>query len=351
MNQNLQESPMLSLIIPALNESAIIVQNIDEIASWMKTSQFSAIPFEIVIVDDGSTDNMNQLLHEAMLTRPWLVVVKHEQNMGRGRAIRTRFEKSQGEYVICMDADLSYGPEHIEKLLLPLVNNEADVTLASPYHRDGKVENVPAQRAFLSRMGNKILGLGFNNEFATVTCVTRGFRRCVLQNLDLVNNGKELHLEIIQKTKLLGYRILEIPASLIWRDKKRHAKQKSLLPEIAIFKMRKTVLSHLVFNFLTNPGILLLIPMLLLLAIILSGVGMIGSALIYNLGHIKEPVFQIIRQTLMDGQLSLTIVLFSFVMLMIFIVFYFLSAQSKKYYEDIYTSLLRLNSKINQFKD
>lgn len=346
------EPPILSLIIPAYNENAIILQNVDEIAAWM-SSKLSHISFEIIVVDDGSTDGMNQLLYDAKLARPWLVIATHSRNMGRGMGVRTGFLTSKGEYLICLDADLSYSPHHIEKLLEPLLKDEAEITLASPYHKDGIVKNVPHQRAILSKIGNKILGLGFNKQFSTVTCVARGFKRKVIDGLELVNKGKELHLEIIQKASLLDYRIKEIPSELVWRNKKRHASQKKTMPEIAIFKMRKTVVSHLVFNYISNPGILLFIPICILLCIISVGSAMIASTLFSNLTHAShgDTFFHILRQTLLNGQLSLIIVLFSIITLMIFIIFYFLSAQNKRYFEDTYILMMRMNTRIKHLEE
>lgn len=342
--------PLVSLVIPAFNESEIILHNVDELAAWM-TSNAEDISFEILVVDDGSTDGMGALLDEACEQRDWLLVAHHPVNMGRGRGVRTGFSKATGEYIVCLDADLSYSPDHVLKLLEPLIAGEADITLASVYHPEGQVINVPGQRVFLSRFGNRILSLGFGGEFSTVTCIVRGYTRKVANDLELVSNGKELHLEVIQKAQLLGYRIKEIPATLHWRDRKRgQAGNRKLLPEIAIFKMRKTVLSHLVFNYITNPGILLLIPILSLLVVIAAGSLSLIFALIQNLNEFDQTLLQTARQTLLDGQLTLIVVSFAFIFLMIFVGFYFLSFQSKRYFDETYTAIMRMNTRIKKIE-
>ena len=339
----------LTLIIPALNESAIILGNVDELTGWMNQYQPN-ISYEILVIDDGSTDGMGDLLDEASNNRKWLKVIHHTRNMGRGRGVRSGFENSSGRYIICLDADFSYAPEHIPLLLEPLLKDEADITLASAHHPKGKVINVPYQRALLSKWGNWILGRGFSGDFYTVTCIVRGFKREVIDNLELVNDGKELHLEIIQKAQLMGYRIKEVPAILHWRDRKRGQPEKrKLFPEIAILKMRKTVLSHLIFNYITNPGILLFIPIISLLIIILAGIGMLVGSFSEKLNS-DLPLIQVLRQTLLDGQLTLTVVLFAFITLMVFIVFYFLSSQSKRYFDETYTLLMRMNARIKKIE-
>lgn len=340
----------LSLIIPALNESSIIIGNVDELSEWMNKQQ-PGICYEIIVVDDGSTDGMTEILDEASISRDWLKVVHHSGNMGRGKGVRSGFEQSSGKYIICLDADFSYAPDHIPKLLEPLVKGESDITLASAHHPEGEIINVPYQRKLLSKWGNWILGQGFGSDFYTVTCIVRGFTREVIENLELVNDGKELHLEIIQKAQLMGYRIKEIPATLHWRDRKRgQSKKRRFLPEIAIFKMRKTVLSHLIFNYITNPGILLLIPILTLLFVILMGTSMLFDSFFTKLGEGNQPLLQALRQTLLDGQLTLTVVSFSFITLMVFIVFYFLSSQSKRYFDETYTLLMRMNKRIKNIE-
>lgn len=340
----------LTIIIPALNESAIIIENVDEVADWIK-NEFSHVSYEVIVVNDGSTDGMGELLEEASKDRCWLKVIHHAVNMGRGRGVRTGFEASNGNYIICLDADLSYAPAHISALLKPLLEEKADITLASAHHPEGNIINVPAQREFLSKWGNWILGLGLGGKFSTVTCIVRGFTREVAEALELVSDGKELHLEIIQKAQLMGYRIVEIPATLEWRDRKRgRSVNRRLFPEIAIFKMRKTVISHLIFNYISNPGILLLLPLLALLLIIVSGTGMLFVSFFDHLGSSNLTLMQVMRQTLLDGQLTLVVVSFAFIFFMIFMGFYFLSFQSKRYFDETYTLMMRMNLRIKHIE-
>lgn len=342
-------NPELSLIIPAYNESQIIVANVDELSSWMK-SNMGKTTYEIIVVNDGSTDGMGELLTEACADRTWLRVVHHERNKGRGRGIRTGFENCVGEYIVCLDADLSYDPSVIKDLTVPLLKGDADITLASAHHPEGKMVNVPEQRAMLSRWGNRVLGVGFESSYYTVTCVVRGFKRNVVKSLELVNDGKELHLEIIQKAELMGFNIVEIPAVLEWRDKERGSKKTGFLPEIAIIKMRKTVVSHLIFNFISRPGILLLFPMLTFLMVMITTFFMLLISFFSKIAH-EDSIFQALRQTLIDGQLSLSVFFVSFFSLMFFTMFYFLSNQSKKYFDEIYVLNMRMNIRLKKLEE
>lgn len=343
-------NPNLSLIIPAYNESDIIVKNVDELFCWL-SDHMSEVSFEVVVINDGSTDDMGDILEAATLSRPWLRVAHHNRNRGRGKGVRTGFECCKGDYIICLDADLSYEPAIIPKLLSPLQSGAADVTLASAHHPDGGMINVPHQRAMLSKWGNSVLGMGFDKKLHTVTCVVRGFTREVIESLELVSDGKELHLEIIQKSELMGFHIAEIPAVLEWRDRSRGAsKAKKIIPEIAIFKMRKTVLSHLVFNFVTNPGVLLFVPLLSLLAVMTATSVMLLSSFLQKVGT-DLSLFQALRVTFIEGQLSLGVFLFSFITFMIFMMFYFLSFQSKRYFDEVYTLMMRMNARVKELEE
>ncbi len=114
--------------------------------------------------------------------------------------------------------------------------------------------------------------------------------------------------------------------------------------------MRNDGFPHLVFNYITNPGILLLIPILFLLFVVLAG----ASALVYtffqNLSQLDLSTMQTLRQTLLDGQLTLVVVSFSFIFLMIFVGFFFLSFQSKRYFDEIYTIVMRMNARIKKIE-
>ena len=95
----------LSIVIPAFNESQIIEKNIFEVAKWIKKNK--KISFEIIVVNDGSTDNTKQILHQIQLKAKYLKAIHHDNNIGRGKAIRTGFDHASGQFIICLDADLS----------------------------------------------------------------------------------------------------------------------------------------------------------------------------------------------------------------------------------------------------
>jgi len=342
--------PQLSLVIPAFNEASIIVKHVNELVAWMQ-GNLPKIRYEIVVVNDGSTDGMDALLAREGFGIPQLRVLHHPTNWGRGRALRTAMENTESDYFIALDADLSYGPEHILLLLKPLMDGTAELTLASPYHPQGKVFNVPGFRAWLSRTGNRILSRSFQQRYYTSTCVVRGYTRKLIDHLELTSVSKDLHLEVLYKAEMLGFSIMEIPATLAWRDKQRGSAPSGVANKIrhhAIIKMRKAILSHFLFNFFSKPKFLFLGPILFLAALSLYGVSMLVKVFVAKLAAASDvtPVSSILRQTLIDGELTLSLTVISFILLLIFVMFLFLASQAKRGAEEQYILSARSNYRI-----
>ena len=115
----------LSVIIPVFNE----VQNIREI---LKRVQATGLPWEILIVDDGSTDGTRDILKELDGTDN-IRVVLHEKNQGKGAAVRTGFGEAKGDVFLIQDADLEYDPRDYPAILKPIEEGIADVVYGSRF--------------------------------------------------------------------------------------------------------------------------------------------------------------------------------------------------------------------------
>ncbi|WP_449256999.1 glycosyltransferase family 2 protein [Bosea sp. (in: a-proteobacteria)] len=337
----------ISLIVPAYNEAGIIVGTVGELDAFMRT-HMPGRSFEIIIVDDGSTDGMADRL--AQLDLPVLHVERHARNLGRGAGLRTGFAAARGTYVVTLDSDLSYAPTHIPRMLAPIEAGDADIVLASAYHPQGEIRNVPFVRAKLSYYGNKVLSAGVRGQLHTLTCMVRAYRREVVERLELVNSGKDIHLEIIQKANMLGCQIAEIPATLDWRDKSR-AKRVGKGRSFPLLAMSGTIVSHLVYNYVLRPGSMLLFPVAMLgLVIFLGGMTLLYSWGINTVHLIDEGIFYALyeglRGALLNGVLTLIVIGGSAFFLLIFLAFYFQSHQSKKQFEELYILLARTNDRL-----
>ena len=338
-----KSTPTLTLGITAFNEAKIIVGVIEELERWMAT-QLPEISFEILIVDDGSDDGMGELLSGAAINKPFLKIFRHKKNIGRGMGIRTAMENARGRFMVALDADLSYGPEHIKTLLDPLLSDDADITLASPYHRDGVVKNVPTLRLIMSKIGNKILSRSFDGKYNTATCVVRGYNRKAIENLFLVNVGKELHLEVLYKAEILGLRIKEMPAKLIWRNRNRRRERpvKILsLRDNTLISMRHVIKSHILFNFIAKPTLIFIFPAFIFFCVTVFGVVSLGSELIQNIGAGERNA---LRLTLFDGLLTLLLTIVSLFMSLFFVSLMFVVSQARKYFEESYVLMSKTHS-------
>jgi len=232
----------LSVVIPMYNEAEnaeLTLKRVEEALASFPGS------FEIIPVNDGSIDGTLETLEKVAEKNRKIRVVSYARNAGRGRALRSGFKASRGDIVLSTDADLSFAPNYLLDIINVLRNEQdIDFVIGSPYMPGGSVQNVPLYRLWISKLGNKILRYVMPNRIYYSTGVFRGYRRYVLDSLELESDDKEIHLEILSKAIALGYRVKEIPVVLTSR---KRGKSK--------FKFKKTAISHLVFSIFEKPVI------------------------------------------------------------------------------------------------
>lgn len=233
----------VSIIVPMYNEQDNAEHTIHRITQILSSSGKS---FEIIPVNDGSTDNTLSILDSIASKNAHVRVVSYWKNGGRGKALRYGLKSSRGKYIATIDADLSYDPKYILEMTRVLdEESDVDVVLASPYMEGGTTEGVPRDRLLISRLGNKILQMAIPEGIHTLTCIVRCYRNEVIDSLDLESDGKEIHLEILSKLLAMGYRVKEIPATLTSR--KRGSSK---------FTFRATAISHIIFTIFERPSLL-----------------------------------------------------------------------------------------------
>jgi glycosyltransferase involved in cell wall biosynthesis len=257
------QKPLVSLVAPAYNEQIIIEQNLNILCAYMKSLE-NQYRWELIIVNDGSSDNTGQLADRFAQDKDNVYVIHHLINCGLGQTLRTGFEHCQGEYIITLDLDLSYAPDnHIKELLTKIRESQAKVVVASPYMKGGRVSNVPWLRWILSVWGNRFLSFTANGSLATLTSMVRVYDAEFLKTLNLKSRGMEINPEVIHKAKLLQARVAEIPAHLKWssqRGKPKSQRRKSSMTSARIFKH---TLEVVFFGFIFRPVIFFILPSLL----------------------------------------------------------------------------------------
>ena len=238
----------LSILIPCYNEGETISATQAAIRDYM-VQHCSALEYELILVNDGSTDATAQVL-DRLAGADARVRAEHLPfNQGRGAALRRGIEVSRGRRIICLDADLSYDVAHIGDILRAFETQPPpDVVVVSAYMRGGRQQGVPFSRLVLSRMANWILAGFFAGKVKTVTCVVRGYRGDLARALPLFERDKEFHLEILRKLALVGARIVEIPGRLVWNTTKHRPRRKT---NLAFYD---SALQHVFYGLLIRPA-------------------------------------------------------------------------------------------------
>ncbi len=187
----------LSVVIPVFNERDNLEPLMKEI---QETLDKVGRPFEVICVDDRSTDDSLQVLQTLQASRPWLRVVRHHVNSGESAGEATGFEHANGDIVITMDADQQNDPADIPAMLQALRDDVVAVCGVRRIREDDLVRRISSRIANWFRnsvTGDKILDAG---------CTYRALRRSALHEV-LVFNGMHRFLPTI--LRLQGYRVVE----------------------------------------------------------------------------------------------------------------------------------------------
>lgn len=215
----------LSIIVPCYNEADNIEKIHDEllpviedmvIHGWHDESK-EIHSAEIIFVDDGSSDGTSSKLQEQFSTENKSSVIfkflKHDTNLGLGAAIRTGFSKAEGDIIVTVDSDGTYKFSEIPAFL-SFLKPGVDIVTASPYHPDGAVVGVPADRLFLSKGSSFLYRILVDRHVHTYTCLFRAYRSDVIKNITFTSNGFLGGTEVLVKAILKGYQVAEFPAVL-----------------------------------------------------------------------------------------------------------------------------------------
>jgi glycosyltransferase involved in cell wall biosynthesis len=201
----MQDQMRISVIIPVYNEEPTITEIVSRV-------QAVDLETEIIIVDDGSTDGTSARLETIDSTFENVSILRHDNNCGKGAALRTGLAEAAGEVIIIQDADLEYDPCDYETLLVPILDGRADVVYGSRFL--GGPQRV---LFFWHYVGNKLITLlcnAFSNlNLSDMETGYKVFRKEVIEDIALKSNRFGFEPEFTMKIAKKGFRIYEVPIS------------------------------------------------------------------------------------------------------------------------------------------
>jgi dolichol-phosphate hexosyltransferase len=211
----------LSILMPVYNEYTTLASAVKEVLSVDFPCEF-----ELVIVDDGSTDGTREL-YPSVADDPRITVHLHERNQGKGAAIRTAADIATGDYVIMCDADLEYSPAEIPSLLAPVLAGDAKVVYGT------RTFGSHNSYSYLYVLGNKgvttVANVLFNCYISDLETCFKLMPADLYRQLDIRQTGFGMEAEVTGKLLKRGIRPYEVSISykarsreagkkLTWRD-------------------------------------------------------------------------------------------------------------------------------------
>ncbi len=197
----------LSIIIPVYNEQSTIAEVIDRVLAV----DIGDIEKEIIITDDGSTDQSPQIIAKKQKINPTIKVHTSIRNLGKGAAIRFGLQYATGDIIIIQDADLELEPTEYMKLLQPILANKTKVVYGSRFLKSNT--NVPCMTRVANRFLTKLTNLLYSGSLTDMETAYKVFRKATIDPIELRSIGFDIEPELTAKFFKNGYEIHEVPVS------------------------------------------------------------------------------------------------------------------------------------------
>jgi dolichol-phosphate mannosyltransferase len=200
MTQASLNPPYLSLVIPAYNEE----ESIPTLLTRVRTAlDRIGKPYEVIIIDDGSTDSTPTLLANAQTQYPFLRILRMAKNGGQSAAFEAGFSAARGTFIATIDADLQNDPEEIPRLLIMLESENVD--MITGWRKDRQDSSF---RRWQSRQANRIRNSISQETIIDSASSLKLYKSECIQGLKLFNGAHRFFPTLV---KLRGYKVLETP--------------------------------------------------------------------------------------------------------------------------------------------
>ena len=209
----------LSIVIPAYNEERRLPGSLEKVLAFLQTRDY---PAEVIVVDDGSTDNTVDVVEGFMARYPFVSIIKNDHR-GKGYAVRTGMLAAQGTYVLFSDADLATPIDEVDRLLT-FLEDGYDIAIGSREGLGAQRIKEPGYRHLMGRVFNLLVRLVAVGGFQDTQCGFKCFRREVAQDLfqrvqlygaeaGLAKGGMVtgFDVEVLFLALKRGYKVKEVP--------------------------------------------------------------------------------------------------------------------------------------------
>lgn len=222
----------ISIIVPAYNEGKTLPETIQ----MVEKADTLGLEKEIILVDDGSTDETKGILKKMENKHK---VIYHSKNQGKGAALRDGFDAATGDIILIQDADLENNPKEYPKLLKPILEGRADIVYGSR-HLIEKQYSIRYYRYYLgNKVTNWLLNILCGSHMTDFWTGYKVFKREILKDIKLESNRFDIEAELTVKFLNKNYKILEVPIDYFPRSIKEGKKIKARDGLIAIWKIIK----------------------------------------------------------------------------------------------------------------
>ncbi len=203
----------ISIVIPAYNEEKRIGKTLERVYEYFKKKKTE---FEIIVVDDGSNDRTVEIVEKFSSDKKEIRILKHEKNMGKGKAVKTGILDAKGNLILFTDADLSTPIEEFEKLK-KAIENGYDIAIGSRGLKDSKIViPQPFYRRIIGRIFPLLVKLIVIKDFKDTQCGFKLFKKDIAKKIfsQLKTEGFAFDVEVLARGKKENFKIAEV--GVLW---------------------------------------------------------------------------------------------------------------------------------------
>jgi len=196
MSQDLK----IDIILPTLNEEVSISSLIQNIKSHKFQNNVS-----VLVIDGQSTDNTVELCRKLGVE----VIVQRQK--GKGAAMKQAVEYSDADIIVFMDGDGTYSIEDFEKIISPIIKNQADMVVGSRTMGNSEKGSITTFNKLGNKLFNATINFGMKTKLTDSLTGYRALRKKTFEDLVLLSNGFDIEVEMTVESLSQGYRVIEVP--------------------------------------------------------------------------------------------------------------------------------------------